>query len=550
MSARPPLSHVQARSAGDRRICRRAGGAAAGTPSWFSVTGGLPPELLREASNRLAVVALLCAGGFLCALVLNQIFHRLHWTYGPQFGQRVLFNVAGLLLGLAVFAIARHGSLKPRQFIAVGLGFEILGGLLLVIPEHLILAQRPLGGMVGISWLAVWITFFSAVLPLPPRTTVLTALVTASMSPLGLWIVTWTGLPWPPPQAIAFSLIPNYVVAVLVVIPAIGMYRMRCAVVQARDLGSYRLEERLGQGGMGEVWSASHRLLARRAAIKLISSASLARATGVEVEELIRRFELEAQSTASLSSPHTVALYDFGVTDDGTLYYVMELLQGLDLEKLIERFGPQGSERVVYYLKQICESLDEAHASGLVHRDIKPANVFVSRVGRQFDFVKLLDFGLVKRRHAPDATLSRLTVGEETRGTPGFMPPEMAKGEPLDGRSDLYSVGCLAYWLLTGQLVFEGRTLYEVVSHHLSTPPVPPSTRTELVIPPALEAIVLDCLAKDPADRPANARVLARRLSAVPAAEGWSGDRAETWWRSHLPEFVTSDSEPALAVGG
>src|SRR5207247_8353922 len=160
--------------------------------------------------------------------------------------------------------------------------------------------------------------------------------------------------------------------------------------------------------------------------------------------------------------------------------------------------------------------LDEAHALGLVHRDIKPANVYVSRVGQRFDFVKLLDFGLVKRRHSADDKLSRLTVGEETRGTPAFMPPEMATGGPLDGRADLYSVGCLTYWLLTGHVVFEGRTLYEVVSHHLATPPIPPSMRTELSIPQALEALVLDCLAKDPAHRPANAREEARRLAAVP----------------------------------
>jgi serine/threonine-protein kinase len=216
---------------------------------------------------------------------------------------------------------------------------------------------------------------------------------------------------------------------------------------------------------------------------------------------------------------------------------------------MIDRFGPQSPARVVYYLRQICESLDEAHARGLVHRDIKPANVFVSRLGRQYDFVKLLDFGLVKRRHASDPKLTRLTIGEETRGTPGFMPPEMATGDRLDGRADIYSVGCLAYWLLTGQMVFEGRTLFEVVSHHLSTPPTPPSARTELSIPEALDAIVLECLAKDPGQRPANARLLSRRLATVPLGDRWSDERAESWWRSHLPEFVASDAAAAPAIG-
>ncbi len=519
-----------------RRVTTSAGGAAA------RVSRGIAPEVLRDASNRLGVVGLVYAGGFLAGIVTNQVFRQLGWTSGPMHATHALFDYAGLLVGLAVFAIARRAPLQPAQFIAVGIVFEILGGLIIVYPEQAMLLLGHAGAGATLSWLAVWIAIFAPLLPTRPSVTVATGLVAASMSPLSYAFLTLVrGHPAAPASALAMNWIPNYVVALLATIPAIGIYRMRCAMTEARELGSYRLEEPLGKGGMGEVWRASHRLLARPAAIKLIGSEQLAHATGVEVRELIRRFELEAQSTASLSSPHTVALYDFGVTDDGTLYYVMELLQGLDLDRLVERFGPLPPARVVRTLQQICESLDEAHGRGLVHRDIKPANVHVGRVGRQYDFVKLLDFGLVKRQYGADPGDTRLTIGIEARGTPAFMPPEMAGGGTIDGRTDLYSVGCLAYWLLTGQMVFEGRTLYEVISHHLNTPPVPPSRRTELPVPAALEAIVLDCLAKDPAARPASARVLARRLADLAFDPPWTGEQAEAWWRTHLPEFVARD---------
>lgn len=515
-------------------------------------TGGLPADLMRDAARRLGLTSLACAGGFASVFVAGLAFRRLGWNLGFEEPTQLLFNGIGFVVSLAMFVLSWRHRLSSKQFLAVAIAYEVVGGLIVVYPDQALLAGRAASGIPGVSWLAVWIVVFSTLIPARPVATVVAGLVTATMSPLALWLVTLGGHPWPSADAMANAFIPNYVVAVFVAIPAVGRHRMSRAVTEARDLGSYRLVEQLGSGGMGEVWRAEHRMLSRPAAIKLIGSEALAHANGVEVRELIRRFKLEARATASLNSPHTVALYDFGVTDDGTLYYVMELLGGLDLEKMVKRYGAQPAERAVHLLAQICDSLDEAHAFGMVHRDIKPANVQVSRLGRRYDRVKVLDFGLVKQRRTADAATGALTAAHGARGTPAFIPPEMASGGVIDARTDLYGVGCVAYWLLTGQMVFEGRTHYEVISHHLQTAPVPASERTELPVPPELDRIVLDCLAKDPAQRPASARELARRLAAVPFERPWSAESAESWWRLHLPQDVLGEggraSGPSAAV--
>jgi serine/threonine-protein kinase len=284
---------------------------------------------------------------------------------------------------------------------------------------------------------------------------------------------------------------------------------------------------------MGEVWRANHRLLARPAAIKVIRAG-----TGASLDaapaDAVRRFEREAQVTARLRSPHTVELWDFGVTDEGAFYYVMELLEGLDLQRLVTVHGPVPAERAVHLVRQVCHSLAEAEDNGLVHRDIKPANIIVCRYGGDDDFVKVLDFGIVK------ATTSQLvdTALMATRdtmvaGTPAFIAPEQALGvADVDGRADLYATGCVLYWLLTGTLVFTAETSMGIALQHAQSIPVPPSQRTELPIPPALDAIVLACLAKDPAGRPQSARALSEQLAAVPVP-AWTPERARAWWTLH-----------------
>jgi eukaryotic-like serine/threonine-protein kinase len=304
---------------------------------------------------------------------------------------------------------------------------------------------------------------------------------------------------------------------------------------QARKVGSYYLEEQLGTGGMGEVWRARHHLLARRAAIKLIRPEGLggdARSQRVA----LTRFEREAQSTASLRSPHTINLYDFGVSDTGAFYYVMELLVGRDMQSLVRDFGPLPPERVLYLLEQVCESLAEAHAAGLVHRDIKPSNIYVCRVGLHHDFVKVLDFGIAKDHRSDGDTL--ITIQHHVVGTPAYIAPEAVLGDsPVDCRADIYALGCVAYYLVTGQRVFEDASLMQVMIHHLQDAPVPPSQRTELPVPPDLDALILHCLEKKPEQRPQDVDALLRLIRNCRVGAAWDRDRAREWWLTHLPEM-------------
>ncbi|RPH64024.1 MAG: serine/threonine protein kinase, partial [Acidobacteria bacterium] len=384
---------------------------------------------------------------------------------------------------------------------------------------------------------AVWVMLFSVVVPTTPRIGLVSAALSVVAVPItyAIGVALSSNVPLAP-DAFFFSLVfPYFVILIMVYASGRVVYRLGAEVRRARELGSYRLVERLGEGGMGEVWRAQHRMLARPAAIKLIRPEMLG-ATNFESRRLLlRRFEREAQATALMRSPHTMNVYDFGAADDGTFYYVMELLDGFDLDELIDRFGPVPAERAVYFLRQMCDSLGEAHEAGLIHRDVKPANVYVCRYGREPDFIKLLDFGLVKHG-VSERGAEKLTAGFVAGGTPAFMSPEQALGEEqVDHRSDIYAVGCVAYWLLTGTLVFKGSTPMETILMHVDREPEPPSQRTELRIPPQLETIVLACLAKKPEARPQTADELAARLSSVPLAREWNVARAREWWNINRP---------------
>ena len=310
-------------------------------------------------------------------------------------------------------------------------------------------------------------------------------------------------------------------------------------------LGHYRLMEKLGEGGMGEVWRARHQLLARPCAVKLIKPELLGDSSR---EAATERFHLEARTIARLSSPNTVRLYDFGVSETGSFYFVMELLAGMDLASLVQRFGPLPPERAVAVLRQACRSLGEAHAAGLLHRDIKPQNLFLCRLGLDFDVVKVLDFGLVK---SLDEGAAQLTAAGALTGTPAYMPPERVLAAAADERSDLYSLGCVGYWMLTGRTVFTGEPM-AVMSHHARTAPKAPSMISGAPIPDRLEQIVLACLEKAPEKRPSSALDLWRQLGEVTLTAAWTAERAESWWREHLPDLAqplpASDSSSELIV--
>jgi eukaryotic-like serine/threonine-protein kinase len=327
---------------------------------------------------------------------------------------------------------------------------------------------------------------------------------------------------------------PDYLLVGVAVVISHTVTSLGQQVAKAREMGSYQLGELLGRGGMGEVYKATHRMLARPAAIKLIRPATIGALDPAAAELAVSRFRREAEAAANLQSPHTVELYDFGVTDDQTLYFVMELLEGVDLDTLVREHGPVPAARAVHILRQVCASLEEAHVRGLVHRDIKPANIHVGRVGLVCDFVKVLDFGLVKpiadRSMEPTlATQAGLVVG-----TPGYMAPEMVLSDTVDGRADIYALGCVAYYLLTGQQVFDGDTPMKVMAKHLQEAPIPPSQRAQIAVPPRLEQVVLACLAKKPDDRPRSAAELARLLAATDAGP-WTDEQAADWWASARP---------------
>jgi serine/threonine-protein kinase len=284
---------------------------------------------------------------------------------------------------------------------------------------------------------------------------------------------------------------------------------------------------------MGELYLAEHRMLARPAAIKLVRPEILGAVDAEARDRIARRFEREARVTAGLRSPHTVHVYDYGVAADGNLYYVMELLEGFDLEALVRDFGPVPPERTIHILLQVCDSLAEAHERGLIHRDIKPSNVHLCLYGRRFDFVKVVDFGLAKPIDFPEDD-SSLTREAAVPGTPAFMAPEQIVGDPPVGPyTDLYALGCLAYWLLTGRLVFEGSSPLDVLAQHARVDPQPPSHLSESDIPADLDRIVLRCLEKDPARRPESAEALATLLAGVTPEKEWTAERAQQWWELH-----------------
>ncbi len=296
-------------------------------------------------------------------------------------------------------------------------------------------------------------------------------------------------------------------------------------------LGHYRLLDKLGEGGMGEVWRARHQLLARPCAVKLIRPDRLGAG---HRDTALERFRLEARTIARLSSPNTVRLYDFGLSEAGSLYFVMELLRGLDLFALVKGFGPLPPERVVFVLRQACRSLAEAHEAGLLHRDVKPHNLFLCRLGLDCDVVKVLDFGLVKSLEEKDA---QITAEGAFTGTPAYMPPERATGGAGDARSDIYALGCVAWWMLTGRTVFSGDPM-ALILHHVRTAPERPSKASGQPVPERLEQIVMDCLEKAPGKRPATALELWRRLGEVPLESPWTPERAESWWRENLPDLA------------
>ena len=321
------------------------------------------------------------------------------------------------------------------------------------------------------------------------------------------------------------------------------LYGLRREVEEAQQLGQYTLEERVGEGGMGEVYRASHLLLRRPTAVKLL------RADHLDGRS-ISRFEREVQLTSRLTHPNTIAIYDYGRTPEGRFYYAMEYLDGVNLEQLIQAGGALPPARVIHVLRQVCASIAEAHRSGLIHRDIKPANVILCERGGIQDFVKVVDFGLVKDIVSEaDANVS---AANTITGTPLYLSPEAIRApETIDARSDLYAVGALGYYLLTGTPLFETTNVMEVCNHQMNTTPQPPSERMGKTQPSDLESLILRCLEKDPAARLQTAEAVCEALDACEDANGWSTAQAVAWWEENKTRVAVtrgSGTESTAAV--
>lgn len=505
-----------------------------------SKDGGGEPEV----SRRLVAVGAAFALIFVIAILLFNVVGPLLGTMPEQ--RRLiwpmpgnLIALTGMVASLALIGMARRFRDQPTLLRQAGSAYLVLICFLFGLVSFWV----PRLDLAVPSWVGLAIVGYVGLVPTDPRSTGITVLVAATMAPVALIVVALAGREvHATPFEYLLAFFPNYLCAGLAIVHAKLIRRLGRQVKEARELGSYRLEELLSQGGMGEVYRASHQMLARPAAIKLILPEKLGSQSPDYARILRERFRREAEAVASLGSPHTINLYDFGVAEDGRLFLVMELLDGLDLESLILRHGPLSPARSVHLLRQACHSLEEAHARGMIHRDIKPSNIFVCRMGLTVDFVKVLDFGLVRERTDSDA---RLTAPNRTAGTPSYMAPEMVlNGEDIDHRADIYALGCVAYWLLTGRTVFQGSSTVDLLLQHVHVTPTPLSDRGEFAIPAALEAVVLECLAKSPADRPQSAGELSRRLAAA-LGDGstWSEPEAANWWRNNRPVSSRAESE-------
>ena len=494
--------------------------------------GGLPVDLLQDIARRLQI---------LCGIVpvvatTGAIATRVTGTGGAPspflFDGVLLFWVASL----TILIVIRRGRLPAQRLLDVGMVYGIVvAGIaaLVTVPLNWLVTPRQ-----SLLWspVAVWVLIFPMIVPNTTKRTLIAALLAAAMEPLALLLYVRLGQgSFPPGPVFARAMWGNLTAVGIAVIASRVLYRLGEKLTQARALGSYQLEGLLGEGGMGQVFRGRHRLLARPSAIKIITPSRIGVDSRDDVERIFRRFEREAQTTALLESPHTIEVYDFGLGRDGTFYYVMELLDGLDLYELVNRYGPQPPERVVWLVRQACHSLYEAHERGLVHRDIKPGNLFTCRVGMDVDILKVLDFGLVLPRERSGSGLSAENEAIPV-GTPMYMAPEaiMAGPDmPVDHSIDLYALGCSAYWLLSGRNVFEKANQAALMMAHLKEPPRPVSEVAPQPVPAGLEAAVMACLAKLPEDRPRTARELSDRLQALDLEREWTPERRNAWWALH-----------------
>ena len=461
---------------------------------------------------------LLHAAALVVSLAAWQVCAR-----GPALGTRLLEGIDAAAVTLVLVGFGAQALLVPPAFTG-----EVTRSLVLILTQMVVvravLVPSTAARTAGVSLLAA-LPAAAAILWLPPP---------PAVDPAVSWNDRFWSSLWAACSVVVATLVSNVI------------YGLRVEIQKTRHLGQYTLEEKLGEGGMGSVYRARHAMLRRPTAIKLLPPEKSSEAS-------LARFEREVQLTASLSHPNTVSVFDYGRTPDGIFYYVMEYLGGTDLAALVREDGPQPPARVAQVLQQVASALVEAHGIGLIHRDIKPENIILCERGGIPDVAKVVDFGLV--RDLEPASGVRLTQANVIQGTPLYLSPEAIRApDAVDARSDLYGLGAVGYYLLTGTHVFGGATTVEVCSHHLHSLPVPPSERLGRPLPTDLERLILACLEKDPARRPVSAAALRDALGALGGVGRWGESEARQWWerwrrgRGEHPREVDVRSSRTLDV--
>jgi serine/threonine-protein kinase len=497
----------------------------------------LPDDVVRASRQRVRIAAMLGAVAYALLLALeirgafpgSPLEHRIDLTH----------DIVGASLCALLWLASGSVRLPDRGLLVTALVAEVLLCALISIAAPWASFVRT-AHLPNHTWVVSVIILFALLVPVRPGHALLVSTLCALTMPAGFAVLDLAGRIETRPGDYLGSGVAGLIGLGIATVASRTVYRAGRQVAAARAVGGYELLEAIGHGGQGEVWKGRHLLLTRAAAVKLILPESL-RGSREELDTALARFTHEAQVTSDLRSPHTVQLYDFGATAENSLYYVMELLEGMNLQHFVYQFGAVEPRRVVNWVRQACHALGEAHACGLIHRDIKPSNLFLCRYGRDVDFIKVLDFGLAKP--AAQRADTSLTSPGIRLGTPEYMAPEQVYGLPIGPATDLYALGCVAYWLLTGVTPFEAEAPGELMRLHAQAPPPPLSARAARAIPPRLEALVLRCLAKEPADRPQDADRLSAALRDSIDGEPWSDDDARAWWEAKLKAVA-----PAAAV--
>ncbi len=514
--------------------------------SAFPTFGGFEEELRGLLATRCRWVYLL---GFLIAAAVHFFYTGVvpfHPSVTSAFSPYIvtIYDLYAFSLGLTVLVLfARHWT--TRQLLVIdylAISFNVLLSLFIAVVFDV--NEVPAFGI------GLLLFLHAAVIPVPVPSQAGLAATGALGFPLAMGLaygfipeVQAFWLSQPESEGFrTFLLEGTFQLAILAAVSVLitrALYGMRRSLHAAKRLGNYLVEKEIGRGGMGQVFAAQHALLCRPTAVKVLEASPRDR------EISLARFEREVRLSATLSHPNTITIYDFGRTSDDTFYYAMEYLKGLDLQELVERHGPVPPERAVFILTQICGSLTEAHGLNIVHRDIKPSNIYLTNCGGLYDFVKVLDFGLAKEIDTGTADLQVTKTGS-IFGTPYYLSPETVEGaEGVDSRTDLYSLGAVGYWLLTGQPPFTAESPVKVIFDHVKTMPKRPSAASELDIGPELDAVILKCLEKSPSARYQTATELRIALESIRFSEPWTQDRAREWWELHAPEPEADKSKPS-----